>query len=79
MVNDVLPMVANFLPTENNVLLLVNNVLPMVTHIYLMVAEDSSVANPQKVAKLMKNEELATLLLKQSMNYRIPQYFGENW
>jgi hypothetical protein len=35
-----------------NVLLMLANVHPMVTNVYLMVAEESSVANPQKVAKI---------------------------
>ncbi len=47
MVADVLPMVAD--------------VLLLVTDVYPMVAEDSSVANTQKVPKVMKNQ-LATLL-----------------
>jgi hypothetical protein len=35
---------------------------PMVTNVYPMVAEESSVANPQKVAKKLMKNELATLL-----------------
>ena len=31
------------------------DVLPMVTNVYHMVAEESSVANPQKVAKIDEN------------------------
>jgi hypothetical protein len=31
------------------------NILPMVTDVYPMVAEESSVANPQKVAKIDEN------------------------
>ncbi len=44
------------------------NVLQMVTNIYAMVAEESSVANPQKVGKIDEKSEklnknyLATLL-----------------
>ncbi len=35
-----------------NVLPMLANVQPMVTNVYLMVAEESSVANPQIVAKI---------------------------
>jgi hypothetical protein len=34
---------------------MVTDVYPMVTDVYLMVAEESSVANPQKVAKIDEN------------------------
>ncbi len=34
---------------------MVTDVYPMVTHVYPMVAEESSVANPQKVAKIDEN------------------------
>jgi hypothetical protein len=53
-VTDVLPMLAN--------------VFPMVTNVYSMVAKESSVSNPQKVAKIdeksekWNKHELATLL-----------------
>jgi hypothetical protein len=49
-------------------LLMVADVLPMVTNTYPMVAEESSVANPQKVGKIDEKLEkwnknyLATLL-----------------
>jgi hypothetical protein len=44
----------------------------MVTDVYLMVAKDSSVANPQKVEKIDgKIRKMETLLLP--MNYQIPQ------
>jgi hypothetical protein len=55
---------------------MVTDVLPMVTDVYPMVAEESCVANPQKVAKIdekirkMQKDGLATLLLL--MNYPIP-------
>ncbi len=51
----------------------------MVTNVYPMVAEESSVAYPQKVAKIAekirkpKKDGLATLLFL--MNYPIPQYY----
>jgi hypothetical protein len=48
-ITDVLPMVVD--------------VYPMVTEVYPMVAEESSVANPQKLQKLMK---------KSSTDYRVP-------
>jgi hypothetical protein len=60
-------------------MLMVTNVLPMVTHVYhvyRMVTEESSVANPQKVAKIdekirkMEKDGLSALLLP--MNYPIP-------
>jgi hypothetical protein len=38
-----------------DVLPMVTDVYPMVTDVYLMVAEESSVANPQKVAKIDEN------------------------
>jgi hypothetical protein len=40
---------------------MVTGVLPLVTDVYPMVGEESSIANPQKVPKVMKNQ-LATLL-----------------
>ncbi len=55
------------------------DVLPMVTDVYPMVAEESSVANPQKVKKIdenirkMQKDGLATLYLPR--NYLIPQYY----
>jgi hypothetical protein len=55
------------------------DVLPMVTDVYPMVAEESSVANPQKVAKIdenirkMQKNWLATLYLPR--NYPIPRYY----
>ncbi len=55
----------------------ITDVLPMVTNIYPMVAEESSVANPQKVSNIdeksekWNKHELATLLLP--MNYPIPR------
>jgi hypothetical protein len=51
----------------------------MVTDVYPMVAEESSVANPQKVAKIDENIRkckkygLATLYLPR--NYPIPRYY----
>ncbi len=45
MVTDVLPRLANVLPMVTDVLLVVADVYPM-------VAEESSVANHQKVAKI---------------------------
>jgi hypothetical protein len=52
----------------------------MVTNFYPMVAEESSVANPQKVAKIDKKSEKRTnmswqhcLRLKLPMNYPIPR------
>jgi hypothetical protein len=54
MITHVLPMLAN--------------VYPMVTNVYPMVAKESSVASPQKVAKIVEKSEkwniheLATLL-----------------
>jgi hypothetical protein len=50
-----------------------------VTDVYPMVAEESSVANPQKVAKIdenirkMQKNWLATLYLPR--NYLIPRYY----
>jgi hypothetical protein len=42
--------------TDNtNVLPMVTDVYPMVTDVNLMLAEESSVANPQKVAKIDEN------------------------
>ena len=38
-----------------DVLPMVTDVYPMVTDVYPMVAEESSVANPQKVAKIDEN------------------------
>ena len=38
-----------------DVLPMVTDVYPMVTNVYPMVAEESSVANPQKVAKIDEN------------------------
>jgi hypothetical protein len=61
MITDVLPMLANVYP-------MVTNVYPMVTNVYPMVAKESSVASPQKVAKIVEKSEkwniheLATLL-----------------
>jgi hypothetical protein len=52
MVTNVLPMVADVLP-------MVTDVLPLLTDVNPMVAEESSVANTQKVPKVMKNQ-LAT-------------------
>jgi len=40
-----------------NVLSMVTDVLPMVTNVYPKVAKESSVANPQKVAKIDKKSE----------------------
>jgi hypothetical protein len=57
----------------------VADVYPMVTHVYVMVGEEFSVANPQKVAKIDENIRkckkywLATLLLP--MNCPIPWYY----
>jgi hypothetical protein len=48
-------------PMVTDVLPMVTDVLPMVTDVYPMVAEKSSIANPLKVPKVMKNQ-LATLL-----------------
>jgi hypothetical protein len=54
------------------------DVLPMGTDVYLMVAAESSVANPQKVAKIdenirkMQKKWLTTLYLPR--NYPIPRY-----
>jgi hypothetical protein len=62
-----------------DVLLMVTDVYPMVTDVYPMVAEESSVANPQKVAKIdenirkMQKDGLATLYLPR--NYLIPRYY----
>jgi hypothetical protein len=62
-----------------NVLSIVTDVYPRVTDVYLMVAEESSVANPQKVANIdekirkMQKDGLATLLLR--MNYPITRYY----
>jgi hypothetical protein len=58
---------------------MVTDVYPMVTNVNPMLAEESSVANPQKVAKIdvnirkCKKIDLATLLL--SRNYPIPRYY----
>jgi hypothetical protein len=55
---------------------MVTYVLPMVTDVYLMLAKESSVTNPLKVAKIdekWNKDGLATLLLP--MNYLIPQYY----
>ena len=58
---------------------MVTDVLPMVTDVYPMVAEESSVANPQKVAKIdenirkMQKNWLAALNLPR--NYQIPRYY----
>jgi hypothetical protein len=55
------------------------DVLLMVTNVYPMVAEENSVANPQKVAKIdenirkMQKEGLATLYLPR--NFPIPWYY----
>jgi hypothetical protein len=35
-----------------DILSIVTDILPMVTDVYLMVAKESSVANPQKAAKI---------------------------
>ncbi len=43
------------LPMVTNVLSLVTDAYPMVTDVYPMVAKESSVANPQKVAKIDEN------------------------
>jgi hypothetical protein len=40
-----------------NVLPMLANVHPMVTNVYLMVVKESSVANPQKVAKIDEKSE----------------------
>jgi hypothetical protein len=54
----------------------------MVTDVYPMVVEESSTANPQKVAKIDENiwrykkYVSATLLLL--MNYPIPRYYQWN-
>ena len=53
---------------DTNVLPMLANVYPMVINVYQMVAKESSVADPQKVAKTdeksekWKKNELATLL-----------------
>jgi hypothetical protein len=58
---------------------MVTDVNPMVTDVYRMVAEESSVANPQKVSKIdenirkMQKDGLAILHLPR--NYPIPQYY----
>jgi hypothetical protein len=58
---------------------MVTNVYPMVTDVYPMVAKESSVANPQKVAKIDENirkckkDWLATLYLPR--NYPILRYY----
>ncbi len=44
-----------------DVLLMVTDVYPMVTDVYPMLSKESSVANPKKWQKLMKNV-FATLL-----------------
>jgi hypothetical protein len=64
------PMVAN-----------ITDVLPMVTDVFPMVVKESSIANPQKVAKIyekMRKIEQTlvgntVLDLKQLMNYPIPR------
>ncbi len=49
------------------------------TDVYPMVAEESSVANPQKVAKIDEKCVGNTALdLKQLMNYPIPHYYRWN-
>jgi hypothetical protein len=45
------PMVTNI----TDVLPMVTDVYPMVTDVYPMVVEESSTANPQKVAKIDEN------------------------
>jgi hypothetical protein len=40
------------LPMVMDTLLMVTDVYPMVTDVYLTVAKESSVANPQKIAKI---------------------------
>jgi hypothetical protein len=58
----------NVLPMLANVYRMLANVCPMVINVYQMVAKESSVADPQKVAKTdeksekWKKHELATLL-----------------
>jgi hypothetical protein len=48
----------------------------MVTNVYPMVAEESSVANPQKVSKIDEKWVGKTALdLKQLMKYPIPRYY----
>jgi hypothetical protein len=65
-----------------DVLPMVTDVYPMVTDVYPMVAEESSVANPQKVAKIdenirkMQKNGLATLYLPR--NYPIPRYYRKS-
>ncbi len=67
------------LPMFTDVLPIFTDVYPMVTDVSPMVAEESSVANPQKVAKIDKNIRkckkygLATLYLPR--NYPIPWYY----
>jgi hypothetical protein len=62
-----------------DVLPMVTDVYLMVTDVYPMVAEESSIANPQKVAKIDENirkckkDGLATLDLPR--NYPIPWYY----
>jgi hypothetical protein len=62
-----------------DVLLIFTDVYPMVTDFYPMVAEESSVANPQEVAKIdenirkMQKYGLATLYLLRY--YPIPRYY----
>ena len=51
------------------------DVLPMVTDVYPMVAEESSVANPQKVAKIDEKFRKMELRVKQPINYPIPRYY----
>ena len=74
-----LPMVMDTLPRVTDVYPMVTDVYPMVTDVYLTVAKESSVANPQKIAKIVKISKkckkygLATLYLPR--NYPIPRYY----
>jgi hypothetical protein len=48
----------------------------MVTYVYPMVAEESSVANPQKVAKIDENiRKMQKKLVGNTLEYPIPQYY----
>ena len=58
------------------------DVYQMVTNVYPMVAEASSVANPQKMKKISKMEQTLvgnTALDLQPMNYLIPQLTSVIW
>jgi hypothetical protein len=45
------------LPMVTDVLSIVTDVYPMVTNVYPMAAQESIVANPQKVAKIDEKSE----------------------